>query len=168
MSNFPILYDLRFAETIVAPPEAFLRARSFIGSFTAIICWMETIAAVDDDVSHRAELLMHLDAFYLSGATRLRAHVTTIRCWGSLFLDRSKIIFRSGLPTGGLTLTYVPTSSWTPRRSADIRRTSTERRAVARKWATREARGILSGRSSGFLTFNPLPLKRANLLSQLL
>lgn len=78
---------------------------------------METIAAVDTIMCrvHRDKLLMHLDAFYLSvaAAIRLRVYVTTVTCSESLFLDRSKTIFRSGLPTGSLTLTYVPMSSWT-------------------------------------------------------
>lgn len=47
-----------------------------------------------------------------------------------LFLDRSKTIFRSGLPTGSLTLTYVPTSSWTSQEHCEDRWTI---RRISRK-----------------------------------
>jgi len=53
--------------------------------------------------------LEHLDAFYLSAtaATRSLRVCNDRNVFGGLFLDRSKTIFRSGLPTNSLTLTYV-------------------------------------------------------------
>jgi len=98
---------------------------------------------------HRDELLMHLDAFYLA-ATRLRVYVMTVTCSESLFLDRSKNIFRSGLPTGSLTLTYVPMSSWTPQGHREDRWTI---RRISRKTYGRQE---MSNARNAWHTFWPL------------
>lgn len=117
--------DLCIAIMVIVSLEAYAFVRAFINR---LLHWRCNYSLNESDcnrgwrrdggVACIRTNLIYLDALYLSAVVCGSSVHNDCNVFGDLFLDRSEIIFRSGLPTGILTLTYVyvPTFSWIPGR----------------------------------------------------